>query len=99
MARSISRPLCALADSTDHIAKGDFDAPLPEVRRRDEVGTLTGAFAAMRTALRRHIERLRTTTAVKEHIESELTIARDIQIRRRVCSTHSRPRPDRILRT
>jgi phosphoserine phosphatase RsbU/P len=38
IARSISRPLRALAGSTDRIAKGDFDAPLPEVRRRDEVG-------------------------------------------------------------
>ena len=80
IARSISRPLCALADSTDRIAGGDFDAPLPEVRRRDEVGRLTESFASMRTALRRHIEWLKTTTAAKERIESELAIARDIQM-------------------
>ncbi|MCK7578274.1 MAG: SpoIIE family protein phosphatase [Chromatiales bacterium] len=80
IARSISRPLCVLVGSTDRIAKGDFEAPLPEVRRRDEVGRLTDAFAAMRASLRQHIEWLKTTTAAKERIESELAIARDIQM-------------------
>lgn len=80
IARSISRPLRALANSTERIAKGDFDAPLPEVRRRDEVGELTHSFATTRTALRQHIDWLRTTTAAKERIESELAIARDIQM-------------------
>lgn len=80
IARSISRPLCALAASTDRIAKCDFDAPLPEVRRRDEVGRLTDSFAAMRTSLRQHMDWLKTTTAAKERIESELAIARDIQM-------------------
>lgn len=80
IARSISRPLRALAGSTDRIAKGDFEAPLPEVRRRDEVGKLTESFASMRTALRQHIDWLKTTTAAKERIESELAIARDIQM-------------------
>ncbi|WP_343032230.1 SpoIIE family protein phosphatase [Allochromatium palmeri] len=80
IAGSISRPLRVLADSTERIAKSDFDAPLPEVQRGDEVGQLTESFAAMRTALRQHIEWLRTTTAAKERIESELAIARDIQM-------------------
>lgn len=80
IAGSISRPLRVLAGSTERIAKGDFEAPLPKVQRDDEVGQLTDSFATMRTALRQHIDWLKTTTAAKERIESELAIARDIQM-------------------
>ncbi|HAA05224.1 MAG TPA: serine/threonine protein phosphatase, partial [Syntrophobacteraceae bacterium] len=47
---------------------------------RDEVGRLAEAFLFMEQELRQYIHNLRETTAAKERIESELQIARDIQM-------------------
>jgi sigma-B regulation protein RsbU (phosphoserine phosphatase) len=80
IARSITAPLHLLAGATAAIAHGDFDVELPAVRSQDEVGTLSRAFLQMKTSLREHIKKLTETTAAKERIESELTIAHDIQM-------------------
>lgn len=80
IARSITTPLRALAAATDPIAAGDFDAPLPEFRSRDEVGVLAHDFCLMRDALKDHVRRLTETTAARERMESELKIAHDIQM-------------------
>ncbi|MBU1172285.1 MAG: SpoIIE family protein phosphatase [Proteobacteria bacterium] len=79
ISRSITAPLHALADATEVIAAGDFDAELPQVRSRDEVGKLTRSFIAMTIALKEYIRNLTETTAAKERIESELKVATDIQ--------------------
>lgn len=80
IARSVTRPLGALATATTAISAGRFDVPLPAVTTQDEVGALTRAFKAMAIALREHIRRLVETTAAKERIEGELRIAHDIQM-------------------
>ncbi|HTP66572.1 MAG TPA: SpoIIE family protein phosphatase [Geobacteraceae bacterium] len=80
IARSITTPLHALAGATAAIAGGNFEAELPPVRSRDEVGTLTDAFQSMQGSLKEYIARLTETTAAKERIESELNIAHDIQM-------------------
>ncbi|MDD5474926.1 MAG: SpoIIE family protein phosphatase [Syntrophales bacterium] len=80
IAWSVARPLRKLADSAERLAKGDFEAPLPEIRNSDEVAMLTGAFSRMRNDLRRYIDDLTATTAARERIESELSIAREIQL-------------------
>jgi sigma-B regulation protein RsbU (phosphoserine phosphatase) len=79
VARSITTPLHALADATALVAAGNFDAELPPVRSRDEVGKLTLAFVAMNSALKEYIKNLTETTAAKERIQSELNVATDIQ--------------------
>jgi len=79
IARSITAPLCALAEATKEIAAGNFDAELPPVRSQDEVGMLTTAFAAMNGALKEYIRNLTETTAAKERIQSELKMATEIQ--------------------
>jgi sigma-B regulation protein RsbU (phosphoserine phosphatase) len=79
IARSITTPLHVLADATELIASGNFDAELPPVRSQDEVGKLTQAFIAMNTALKEYIKNLTETTAAKERIQSELKVATDIQ--------------------
>ena len=79
IARSITAPLHALAGATEAVAAGDFDAALPPVRSRDEVGKLTQAFIAMNSALKEYIRDLTETTAAKERIQSELKVATDIQ--------------------
>lgn len=50
MSWNLFRPLRLLLTATRSLAKGDFDAPLPE-GGRDEVGRLAGAFGAMRSEL------------------------------------------------
>ena len=77
---SVARPLKKLATAADRLAQGDFDAPLPAIRSRDEVGRLNDSFARMRVDLRRYITELTATTAAKEKIASELAIAREIQL-------------------
>ena len=76
----ITHPLKALSDAAEKVAKGDWDASLPAVRHEDEVGRLTRAFEHMMNSLKQYFNDLKATTAAKEKIESELRIARDIQM-------------------
>lgn len=78
--RKATVPLSILAASADKIAKGDFNSPMPDFRGNDEVGRLCRSFSSMQQSLSQYMERLRRTTAVKERIESELNIAREIQM-------------------
>ena len=80
VANSITKPLRELYLSTVDIAKGNLDVELPRVRSLDEVGQLTKSFKHMRRALKEYIEQLTEATAARERIESELQIARDIQM-------------------
>ncbi len=80
IARSLTRPLRTLAETTTEIARGNLDFTLPPVRSHDEVGRLAESFGTMRDSLKRYIEDLRTTTAAKERIEGELRVAHDIQM-------------------
>ncbi|GAB6037903.1 hypothetical protein JCM15519_24620 [Fundidesulfovibrio butyratiphilus] len=76
----ITRPLKALAGRTAQIARGDLDAPLPVNGSSDEVGQLARSFEEMRLALKDYIANLTETTKAKERMESELKIARTIQM-------------------
>ncbi len=78
--KSATRPLVLFARSADKISKGDFDVPLPEISNRDEMYKLREAFANMQSSLKTYISELQTTTAARERIESELTIATQIQM-------------------
>ncbi len=78
--RHMTRPLELFAGSADGISKGDFDAPLPEIKSRDEMYTLREAFVNMQGSLKSYISELQTTTAARERIESELSIATQIQM-------------------
>lgn len=77
---TITRPLHDLARTTTEIARGSLDMALPLSRRNDEVGDLTRSFEDMRLALKEYISNLKETTAAKERYESELKIARSIQM-------------------
>ncbi len=79
--RQLTHPLVQLADATREIAKGDFTIPLPPIRQKnDELGKLYDAFAHMQESLVDYIQELKVTTTNKERIESELRIAREIQM-------------------
>jgi len=74
------RPLRQFAESAVNIAQGNLDTPLPEIRSEDELLQLHNSFKYLQTSLKQYIEDLKTTTASKEHLQSELTIAHDIQM-------------------
>jgi sigma-B regulation protein RsbU (phosphoserine phosphatase) len=77
---TITRPLRILTRAAGGIAAGNLDQPMPAIAPGDEVGDLAASFASMKEALKRHIADLTTATAARERIESELRIARDIQM-------------------
>lgn len=78
--RRATIPLQHLAKSADEVAQGNFQAPLPELQYNDEISQLRDSFANMQESLTQYIEQLKTTTAEKAAMESELSIARDIQL-------------------
>ncbi len=80
LSRYFTRPIKALATSAGLIATGDLDLELPPVQSKDEIGALTGSFHHMRDSLKTYIHDLQVTTAAKERLESELQIARKIQM-------------------
>lgn len=74
------RPLEHFADSADEIAAGCLDAPLPDISTNDEMGRLHSSFAMMQTSLANQMEELKKVNEAKGRIESELQIARSIQL-------------------
>ena len=74
------KPLRRLAKEAETIASGQFDAPLPDFQRVDEIGQLSHSFGNMQQSLVKYIEELKNTTAQKASIESDLRIASDIQM-------------------
>ena len=80
LSTSVTRPIRILARQTTEIARGNLDLQVPPVRSHDEVGDLSHSFENMRLALKEYVANLAATTAAKERIESELKIARNIQL-------------------
>ena len=84
----ISRPLNTLTEYAHELVTHDFSTPeeiradiklLPE-KSKDELGELAESFLYMEDSLKKYIKELTETTAAKEKVESELTIAREIQM-------------------
>ncbi|MDY0189235.1 MAG: SpoIIE family protein phosphatase [Desulfuromonas sp.] len=76
----ITRPIHNLSAGALEIAAGNLHATLPQAKSRDEVGQLTDSFHLMQQSLHEYMENLQVTTSNKERIESELRIAREIQM-------------------
>ncbi len=75
-----SNPLKQLAATADKMAGGKFDTPLPDIKSHDEIHLLRDAFENMQLSLTSYIEELKSTTAAKASMDSELKIAHDIQM-------------------
>ena len=78
--RKATRPLTYLAQSAEEVAQGHFDTPLPVIRYNDEIRQLRDSFANMQQSLGEYIQQLTSATASQAAMESELDIARDIQM-------------------
>lgn len=74
------KPLVRLTAAATKISAGDLNADLREMKPSDDISRLNNAFAGMQKSLRHQMQRLVDTTRAKERIESELHIARDIQM-------------------
>lgn len=88
IATRITRPLDTLTGYARSLPEQDLTAPaeppaqiasLPS-RHRDEVGRLAASFLFMQRKLGENVGRLMEETSARERIESELNIARDIQL-------------------
>ena len=74
------KPLGQLADSAREVAKGNFNAPLPQLKHNDEIRQLRDSFESMQHSLTAYVAELKDTTASKAAIENELKVAHDIQM-------------------
>ena len=75
-----SRPLIKLAESAKEVATGHFDTELPLIKTNDEIRLLRDSFDNMQKSLSNYIDELTETTAQKASMESELGVARSIQM-------------------
>ena len=78
--RKSVKPLLFLSDSAQEVAHGNFDAPLPTFKHHDEIAQLRDSFGTMQQSLKQYVEELKTSTAAKASIESELHVAHNIQM-------------------
>ena len=78
--RKAVKPLKQLAAFADEVAKGNFQTPLPTIKRKDEICQLRDSFEQMQHSLAAYVDELKATTAQKASIEKELLIAHDIQM-------------------
>lgn len=78
LSQTITRPIEQLAEKVRLIGTGDLSNKI-EMRGKDEIAELAGAFNAMTTDLQAYINNLQKVTAEKERINSELTVASNIQ--------------------
>lgn len=78
--RKLVRPLEKFSESARLIATGRFDIELPTIKTNDEIKHLHDSLTYMQRSLSAYITELQQTTATKERIESELSIAHEIQM-------------------
>lgn len=80
MSSRLAGPIRELHRAISNVDKATFALELPPVRSNDEIGALNRALLAMSEALQHYIEDLEVATAAKQKLESEMEIARRIQM-------------------
>ena len=78
--RKTSKPLIKLAESAREVATGKFDTKLPTIKTNDEIRLLRDSFDNMQKSLAEYVRELTETTARNASMESELSVARSIQM-------------------
>ena len=76
----MTTPITQLSDAALRMAKGDLNTQLPEIKSGDEMKHLHDSFVYMQNSITDYIDELKTTTAANERMESELGVARNIQM-------------------
>jgi sigma-B regulation protein RsbU (phosphoserine phosphatase) len=80
LARRISRPMERLSDSAAHLAEGHYETPVPHTGGSDEVGQMARTLEHARVSIRQQLNEIEEMSAARQKLESELSIARDIQL-------------------
>ena len=78
--RKVVAPVEDFSGVAKKIANGEFNAQLPHIESEDELKELHDSFKYLQHSLVKYIDELKSTTANKERIESELRIAQGIQM-------------------
>ena len=78
--RKVVAPVEDFSDVAKKIAQGEFNVELPKIQSQDELRDLHDSFEYLQQSLVKYIDELKSTTANKERIESELRIAQGIQM-------------------
>lgn len=77
--RRLTQPLTEFSVSAMSMAKGNFQAQLPEITTKDELLKLSNSFKYLQQSITTYIRELRITTTANQRMESELNIAQAIQ--------------------
>jgi sigma-B regulation protein RsbU (phosphoserine phosphatase) len=80
LARTITRPLVALAAASERLGGGDLEVEMPAVRGRDEVALLVSAFRRMQARLKQFIAQIEQEAATRNRLQGELDAAHQIQM-------------------
>ena len=78
--RKQTSPIVEFGNAAMTIAKGNFNASIPEVKTKDEILQLRNSLDYMQRSINEYIVELKSTTASNERYESELNIGREIQM-------------------
>lgn len=78
--RRMTRPVTELSVSALNMAKGNFKAKLPEITSKDEMLRLRDSFVYLQNSISDYIGQLKSTKSDNERMESELNVARTIQM-------------------
>ena len=73
LARTIARPISAIAEQAGHISEGDLTVDIPELKRADELGDLARAFRLMVANLRHQIRQVLEGVAVLSTSAAEIS--------------------------
>jgi len=84
----LTPPLVRLRRAALGLINGDYESPLPDVARRDEIGDAANAFAQMRTRMRSVVDELEGRVALR---------TRDIQITQEISRFAASQRDAQVL--
>lgn len=76
----VARPLNRMSRIAHDIGKGNFTVQIPRVPGKDEIAQFSMAFNKMRESLEEYVRSLKNMTDKNLRMESELNVARDIQL-------------------
>jgi len=80
ISRRITRPLQEVTHLTEEISLGHFDKRIKLPKQKDEIYDLALSVNRMQDAIKRFISDLKNATAKEERAQSELNVARSIQM-------------------
>lgn len=76
----LTKPIVVMTYSAQNMARGNFNASIPSVKRNNEIKMLETSMHLLQTSFKKYIEEIKFSTSNRERIESELNVANNIQM-------------------